>query len=374
MTAGAGFIGSTDNRLAIFELSPLEKEGILGEKPVRGGFVRVVILTSGRGTRLAPLTDSIPKPLLPVANRPLLEYLIYAVAQAGFTEVILTAGYLGSQIEDFVKGISLDLSIQVVPAPQWQKGPLTVFRAVQPFLKDDSAFILLPGDLFVSANVLTFVREREGDDWMLLFDSHQFRAGSILQVNSEGRVTQFDHAVAPVSDWYSVLPILRISPTFFDLLKLPVARKARTVFELLEYGIKHNYPLQGVSSPRIWWSDIDGAHDLIQLNHYLLDQGWPPDPLPPGTYLPPNTEMCGPLQSATLTLDEGSRVLGPVLLGARCHIGKGSVVGEGTSLGAYTTIQANSVVKGCICFSHTQVSANSDLSNAILNPKGQVVR
>jgi len=61
--------------------------------------MKAMILAAGRGERLRPLTDSIPKPLLPVAGRPVIEYTIAALVDAGFVDIVINVAYLGEAIE-----------------------------------------------------------------------------------------------------------------------------------------------------------------------------------------------------------------------------------------------------------------------------------
>ena len=64
--------------------------------------MRAMILAAGRGKRLRPLTDSLPKPLVPVAGKPLIEYHLEALAQAGFREIVINQGHLGDLLRDRV--------------------------------------------------------------------------------------------------------------------------------------------------------------------------------------------------------------------------------------------------------------------------------
>ena len=64
--------------------------------------MKAMILAAGRGERMRPLTDSCPKPLLKVAGKALIEYHINALANAGFSELVINHAYLGQQIEDFL--------------------------------------------------------------------------------------------------------------------------------------------------------------------------------------------------------------------------------------------------------------------------------
>ncbi|MBU3645131.1 MAG: hypothetical protein FGM31_07305, partial [Candidatus Methylopumilus sp.] len=61
--------------------------------------MRAMILAAGRGERMRPLTDHMPKPLLPVADKPLIVWHIEALARAGFEDIVINHAYLGEQIE-----------------------------------------------------------------------------------------------------------------------------------------------------------------------------------------------------------------------------------------------------------------------------------
>ena len=78
----------------IFETHPETTNSGLGRK--------AMILAAGRGERMRPLTDTVPKPLLPVAGKPLIAYLIEKLACAGFDEIIINHSHLGAQIESFL--------------------------------------------------------------------------------------------------------------------------------------------------------------------------------------------------------------------------------------------------------------------------------
>jgi MurNAc alpha-1-phosphate uridylyltransferase len=64
--------------------------------------MKAMILAAGRGTRLAPLTDTTPKPLLPVHGKPLIEWQLAKLREAGFTDVVINLHHLGEQVEAFV--------------------------------------------------------------------------------------------------------------------------------------------------------------------------------------------------------------------------------------------------------------------------------
>lgn len=110
--------------------------------------MKAVILAAGRGTRMRPLTDRRPKPLVAVAGRPILEHIVAGLASAGVDEVCLVIGWLGEQIvETFGRGTGLGCDLTYV----WQEqygGTGAALLLAEDFVGDDQ-FVLGWGDIIV---------------------------------------------------------------------------------------------------------------------------------------------------------------------------------------------------------------------------------
>lgn len=107
--------------------------------------MKAVILSGGKGTRLRPLTYAIPKPLLPVGRKPILEIIIERLKVCGFRNIILSVDYKKELIEVYFRdGSSFEVSIQYVeePGPSGTAGPL---RLAQHLLHEP--FLVMNGDL-----------------------------------------------------------------------------------------------------------------------------------------------------------------------------------------------------------------------------------
>ena len=110
--------------------------------------MKAVVLAGGKGTRLRPLTFSIPKPLLPVAEKPILEIILNNLKKFGVTEVIISVGYQGELIKAFCSdGGKFGLSIKYIDEekPLGTAGPLSLMRDC---FNEGEEFILMNGDIF----------------------------------------------------------------------------------------------------------------------------------------------------------------------------------------------------------------------------------
>ncbi|RRV43725.1 N-acetylmuramate alpha-1-phosphate uridylyltransferase MurU [Pseudomonas sp. p106] len=109
--------------------------------------MKAMILAAGKGERMRPLTLHTPKPLLPVADQPLIEYHLRALATAGFTDVVINHAWLGQQIEDHLgDGSRFGLSIRYSPEGEPLETGGGIFQALP--LLGDAPFLLVNGDVW----------------------------------------------------------------------------------------------------------------------------------------------------------------------------------------------------------------------------------
>lgn len=128
---------------------------------------RAMILAAGRGERMRPLTDRCPKPLLPVAGRPLIEHQIRRLAGAGWRELVINLGWLGQQIREHLGdghrlGVRIDYSDEGWPALETGGG---IANALP--LLGEAPFLVVNGDVWADFDPAVLALE-EGDQAALL--------------------------------------------------------------------------------------------------------------------------------------------------------------------------------------------------------------
>lgn len=110
--------------------------------------MKAMILAAGRGERMRPLTDRTPKPLLPVAGKPLIEHLITSLARAGFQDLVVNYAHLGEQIVERL-GDGSRLGVRIRYSPESNGGLETgggIFHALP--LLDSDPFLVVNGDIY----------------------------------------------------------------------------------------------------------------------------------------------------------------------------------------------------------------------------------
>ena len=121
--------------------------------------MRAVIVAGGRGTRLAPYTTVLPKPLLPVGERPVLELIVRQLARAGITEIDLCVGHLGELIRAYFSENShvpdgVDLRYH------WENSPLGTVGALRQVPDLEDTFLLLNGDVLATIERLAKLKQQ----------------------------------------------------------------------------------------------------------------------------------------------------------------------------------------------------------------------
>ena len=156
--------------------------------------MKVVIMAGGKGTRIASVNSEVPKPMIPLLEKPILEHQIDCLKKQGYTDIILVVGHLGHVIRDyFADGSSFGVTIDYIveDTPLGSAGALFLLKER---LTED--FLLLNGDIVFDIDIASFLRRhREKGGVATLFthpNNHPYDSGIII-ADGEGRVTNWLH-------------------------------------------------------------------------------------------------------------------------------------------------------------------------------------
>ena len=172
--------------------------------------MKAMVLAAGLGTRMRPLTDHMPKPLLPVAGRPLLEHHLLRLAAAGFREVVINHAWLGAQIEArFGDGAALGLRIVYSAEGQPLETGGGIFRALP--LLGEAPFLVLNSDIWTDYP-LASLRERPlRRAHLVLVDNPDHNPQGDFELAADGAVRSLDAGQGLTFAGLSVL-----HPALFD--------------------------------------------------------------------------------------------------------------------------------------------------------------
>jgi NDP-sugar pyrophosphorylase family protein len=299
--------------------------------------VQAVILAGGKGTRLRPITVDLPKPLVPVANRPLVEHQLAHLARFGVRDVTLALGYNAARFESVreeADRLGLNLRLVTEPQPLGTGGALRYCADQGVF--DDRPLLWMNGDVVASPAVGDFAAFHADHDARLtlwLTSARDVTQFGVIEIDDAGQVRRFLEKPAPEeSDSHLVnAGIVMLDPALLrrippgelfsfeqSLLPAMVAKRER-VFGLFDGG---------------YWLDIGRPPFFRLANRHVLEGrvDWEPagEETEPGLWEGKNVQRqaVGVIHPAALgdgaTLEDGAQLFGRTVLGRNVHVGEGA--------------------------------------------------
>jgi N-acetyl-alpha-D-muramate 1-phosphate uridylyltransferase len=224
--------------------------------------MKAMILAAGLGQRMRPLTDNLPKPLLPLAGKPLLQYHLEALASAGIKEVIINLAYLGHKIREFAgNGSRFGLQIRYSEEPEPLETAGALLKALP--LLDDNPFLLINGDVWSEFDLTRLIScslSPEDDAHLVLVPNPEFHPKGDFSLNSTGRLVEDSELPK-----YTFAGLSLIAPRL--IRDYPQQRPKFPLVEVLRHAIAKGRITASLFTGR--WSDIGTPERLYQLDKEL---------------------------------------------------------------------------------------------------------
>ncbi|MBI2846487.1 MAG: NDP-sugar synthase [Chloroflexi bacterium] len=301
--------------------------------------MKAVILVGGEGTRLRPLTCNIPKPMVPILNRPFLEHVVEYLRGHGVRELFLALCYMPDKIQKHFgdgRGFGISITYAMEESPLGTAGAV---KNLEEHLND--TFFVLNGDTFTDLDLsamLAFHKQRKARATIAVTPVENPTVYGVVETNSQGEV----HRFVEKPSWEAVTTNMVNAGCYLLEPELLQHIPPRTYF-MFEYGLfpallKLGTPLYAYPS-RGYWIDIGTPQKYLQVHKDLLLSkaiakilGEPTHKtvwLGEGCQIHSTAEVSGPvLLGEGCVLGPRSRIKGPAVLGPGCIMGESSSVEE----------------------------------------------
>jgi glucose-1-phosphate thymidylyltransferase len=324
-----------------------------------------LVLSGGKGTRLRPITHTAAKQLVPVANKPILFFVLENLAAAGITDVgIVISPETGAAIQGAV-GDGAALGIRPTWIVQEQPGGLAhAVKVSRPFLGDDP-FVMYLGDNLIGTRITRFADEFLAGDaaaQILLKPVENPSAFGIATVGASGHVVRLVEKPREPPSNLALVGIYFLRPAIHEVINTltPSARGELEITEAIQRLLDGGAQVES----RIiedWWLDTGKKDDLLAANTTVLD-AWCGREI--AGEVDDRSEVQGRVELGAGSVVRNSRIRGPVVIGEDCRI-TDSFVGPFSSIGHGSEI-SRSTLQHTVALERCRISGIDRIEDSLL--------
>jgi UDP-N-acetylglucosamine diphosphorylase / glucose-1-phosphate thymidylyltransferase / UDP-N-acetylgalactosamine diphosphorylase / glucosamine-1-phosphate N-acetyltransferase / galactosamine-1-phosphate N-acetyltransferase len=312
--------------------------------------MQAVILAAGEGKRVRPLTWSRPKAMIPVANRPIIEYVIDALVKNGIRDIIVVVGYRKEQVIRFLN--QLDIPIEVVVQDK-QLGTAHALQQAKGKIKGD--FLLLPGDNYIDPQSIARIKEVHN---AILVKEHPNPSNFGVVMLKDGLVENIVEKPEHSPSFMVSTGIYSLNKDFFSFIN------GNDITDAIANMLAEKRSLQAVIADD--WQDAIYPWDLLKMNHRLLTGI---TPAREGT-VSRNTNIQGTVKIGKGTsIGPNTIITGPVVIGDNCLIGPNCCILPDTSIGSRVKIEPFTCIGNALVMDDTSISSHSRIMDTVIGER-----
>ncbi|WP_216820025.1 sugar phosphate nucleotidyltransferase [Zoogloea sp. LCSB751] len=337
-----------------------------------------MILAAGQGTRVRPLTKNLPKPMVPILGKPVLEYLIEHLARYGIREIMINVAYNHYKIENYFGdghrwGVSIGYSYEgvrdhgeVVPKPLGSAGGMRKIQDFSGFF--DQTTLVICGDAIIDLDIGAAIHEHRSKQAVasvvaLDVPRDQVQNYGVVVADDNGQIKSFQEKPKPeeAKSTLASTGIYLFEPEVLDLV--PPGKVFDIGSELFPLLVQKELPFY--AQKRFFnWIDIGRLSDywtVLQrvLSGEVAQMDMPGKEIRPGVWVGPNTSIAW----------DSVQIVGPVYIGSSVRIDPGvSVIGP-TWIGHGSHLKPGVRVERSILFEYTRLAEGQRFSEMIVSPQ-----
>ncbi len=326
--------------------------------------MKAVILVGGQGTRLRPLTVGVPKPMVPLANKPFVSYVLEHLRQNGVNEVVFSMGYLPDGIKSYF-GDGSDFGIKLTYAVEDHPlGTAGAVKNVEQHIQDGD-FLVLNGDILTDLDLralVEFHRQKGASGTISLTPVDDPTAYGLVRTGAEGEVLGF----LEKPSWDQIDTNLINAGTY--------ALKAE-VLDMIPAGVEYSFErgvfprlvgggLFGFSSDS-YWMDIGTPEKYLQAHYDILEKN-----VRTAVSVCLNEDyVC---VEGDVRLEAGAKLVPPVIIGAGSVINSGARVGRMAVIGPGCVVGTGSVVEESVIQADSMLEEDVTVRRSIIARGAQI--
>lgn len=322
--------------------------------------MKAVVMAGGEGSRLRPLTIRRPKPMVPIAGKPVMEHILDLLKRHNITEVIVTVQYLASNIEDYFGngsqfGMRITYSREDVPLGTAGSVKNAEEQLTEPFL-------VISGDALTDydlTDLISYHNEKGALATLLLAHVPNPLEYGVIITNEDGHITQF----LEKPSWGEVFSdtintgIYVLDPKIFSYFEKN--KPFDFSQELFPMMLRQGDPIYGYIASKGYWCDVGNLSEYMRANADALMGNV-------------NIEIPAKNIGSNIWCEEGveiasdARIYGPVYLSQDCKVKSGAIIHGPSAIASYAIVDERAQIDRSIVWNNSYIGERAELRGAIV--------
>jgi mannose-1-phosphate guanylyltransferase len=335
---------------------------------------KAILLVGGEGTRLRPLTYTTTKAMVPVLNRPFIEYQIHHLQSHSVTDIILAMGYKPDSIKNYFGKKSdvtskISYSIEQVPL-----GTAGAVKNAIPYIDRNETLFVLNGDVFTDldlTDMLNFHRTRQAKVTIALTPVDDPTQFGVVELDSNKRVLRF---IEKPSRQEVTSNLINAGVYIIEsgiLERIPQDKRFMFEHDIFPQIISDGEPIYGYPTTA-YWIDMGTPQKYLQLNRDILlgkchlNASISTNNIANQSLGCSQATLIGPVMiDGGCTIGKDVAIKGPSLIGPECKISDSTLIEE-SILWAKVIVGKRAIIKNCIIANSIHIENNAHIENSVI--------
>jgi len=318
--------------------------------------MKAVILAAGEGKRLRPFTETMPKVMLPVVNKPVLEYVFDAVKNSGIDEIINVVGYKKEVIMEYFKNYE-DIDITYVVQDK-QLGTAHALLQAKKYINDP--FIVLSGDNIIDQRSISkLIKDKSKHSLLIKEHTHPSKYGVVFVKKSILKEI-VEKPKGELGKFIST-GIYKLPSSVFDDVEELTSQGVYALSSVVQSIVERGENISTVTADS--WMDIVYPWDLIHVNEAMIHS----TSASISGIIEKGVTMKGAISvGKNTTIYSGCYIVGPVVIGEGCEIGPNACIFPSTTIGNNSVVHPFSEIRNSVLMNDVHIGSNSFISHSVI--------
>jgi len=318
--------------------------------------MKAVILAAGEGKRLRPFTETIPKVMLPVANKPVLEYVIDAVKNNGINDIIIVVGYKKEVIMEHFKNYKGAKITYVVQ--EKQLGTAHALLHAKSHIND--TFIVLSGDNIIDNKSISKLI-KDHSKYSILIKEHPDSSKYGAVFIEREKLKEIVEKPKKEGGKFISTGIYKLPKTIFDKISELASQGIYDLSSTIQLVVNKGEKINTIIADL--WKDIVYPWDLIYLNEAMIQK----IPSSLGGIIEKGVTIKNDVSiGKDTTIYSGCYIVGPVIIGEGCEIGPNVCIFPSTTIGNNSVVQPFCQVGNTVIMNDVRIGSGSLIKNSVI--------